>query len=482
MANSQLAPDNVAKPTPVPRQQQRQEPNGIPEECQNSKRVNNLNSSQTHSAPKKQQVRYLKSKDHVGFDSLPDQLVNKAISQGFSFNLLCIGETGIGKSTLMETLFNAKFNTDNVGHDSLKVSLVSTTHSLKESNVHLNLTLVDSVGFGDQVNKDLSWKPIVEYLDSKFEDYLQEELKIKRDLNNYHDTRIHACLYFISPTGHSLRSLDLLTMKQLDSKVNVIPIIGKSDIIGKPELEEFKKRIVTELKTNGINIYKFPTDDDEVSSLNSQMNKEVPFAIIGCNEEIVKNNKKIKARQYPWGVIEIENEAHCDFVKLREMLVRTNMEDLCEKTHFKHYEKYRKQRLEEMGLGDELSVDEVGKPLSLAETFERRRTEHLKELQQKEDEMRQMFVQRVKVKEAELKESEKELHVKFDQLKRNHAEEKKQLEERKRCFEEEISCQKEKILHFNFLFYIFLLLLLKYYLFFEIQLNPGKRQPSFTLF
>ena len=34
---------------------------------------------------------------HVGFDSLPDQVVNKATGAGFCFNILCIGETGIGK-------------------------------------------------------------------------------------------------------------------------------------------------------------------------------------------------------------------------------------------------------------------------------------------------------------------------------------------------------------------------------------------------
>ena len=38
-----------------------------------------------------------------------------------------------------------------------------------------------------------------------------------------------------------------------------------------------------------------------------------------------------------------------------------------------------------------------------------------------------------------MKESEKELHVKFEKLKRVHAEEKKNLEERKRLFEEEVS-------------------------------------------
>lgn len=60
----------------------------------------------------------------------------------------------------------------------------------------------------------------MEFIDAQFEAYLQEELKIKRTLHSYHDTRIHACLYFIAPTGHSLKSLDLVTMKKLDSKVS----------------------------------------------------------------------------------------------------------------------------------------------------------------------------------------------------------------------------------------------------------------------
>lgn len=64
-----------------------------------------------------------------------------------------------------------------------------------------------------------SYQPVVDYIDKQFESYLQEELKIKRSLHNYHDSRVHACLYFISPSGHSLKSLDLVTMKKLDSKV-----------------------------------------------------------------------------------------------------------------------------------------------------------------------------------------------------------------------------------------------------------------------
>lgn len=127
------------------------------------------------------------------------------------------------------------------------------------------------------------------------------------------------------------------------------------------------------------------------------------------------------------GIVQVENEAHCDFVKLREMLIRTNMEDMREKTHTRHYELYRQKRLEQMGFTD---VDGSGNSsetyeiinswdiiyletfsVSFQQTFEAKRSNHVAELQAKEDEVRQMFVVRVKEKEAELKDSEKEVSL-----------------------------------------------------------------------
>ncbi|NXE08364.1 SEP11 protein, partial [Lophotis ruficrista] len=195
---------------------------------------------------------------------------------------VCSGETGIGKSTLMDTLFNTKFESEPATHNEPGVRLKARSYELQESNVRLKLTIVDTVGFGDQINKDDSYKPIVEYIDAQFEAYLQEELKIKRSLFNYHDTRIHACLYFIAPTGHSLKSLDLVTMKKLDSKVlaaravfvlqvNIIPIIAKADTIAKNELHKFKSKIMSELVSNGVQIYQFPTDEETVAEINATM-------------------------------------------------------------------------------------------------------------------------------------------------------------------------------------------------------------------
>ena len=53
-------------------------------------------------------------------------------------------------------------------------------------------------------------------------------------------------------------------------------------------------------------------------------------------------------------------------------------------------------------------TDNEGKPGNFAEQYNSRREMHLSSLQQKEEEMRQKFVIRVKEKEAELKEAEKE--------------------------------------------------------------------------
>lgn len=61
-----------------------------------------------------------------------------------------------------------------------------------------------------------------------------------------------------------------------------------------------------------------------------------------------------------------------------------------------------------MGFSD---VDHDNKPISFQQTCESMRTAHLQELQQKEDEMRQMFVARVKEKESELKDAEKEVKI-----------------------------------------------------------------------
>lgn len=62
------------------------------------------------------------------------------------------------------------------------------------------------------------------------------------------------------------------------------------------------------------------------------MNGHLPSAVVGGMDEIKVGNEMAKASQYPWGIVQVENENHRDFITLREMLICTVVEDLREQT------------------------------------------------------------------------------------------------------------------------------------------------------
>lgn len=42
---------------------------------------------------------------YVGFANLPNQVHRKSVKKGFEFTLMVVGESGLGKSTLVNSLF-----------------------------------------------------------------------------------------------------------------------------------------------------------------------------------------------------------------------------------------------------------------------------------------------------------------------------------------------------------------------------------------
>lgn len=145
-----------------------------------------------------------------------------------------------------------------------------------------------------------------------------------------------------------LKPLDIEFMKKLHSKVNIVPVIAKADVLTKKEIQRLKTRILDEIKENGIKIYPLPDcdsdEDEDYKEQVRQLKEAVPFAVCGSTTLLEVKGKKVRGRLYPWGVVEVENPDHCDFVKLRTMLI-THMQDLQEVTQEVHYENYRSQRL-----------------------------------------------------------------------------------------------------------------------------------------
>lgn len=217
---------------------------------------------------------------------------------------------------------------------------------IEERGVKLRLTVVDTPGFGDAIDNSNSFGSILEYIDEQYERFLRDESGLNR--RNIVDNRIHCCFYFISPFGHGMKPLDIEFMKKLHAKVNIVPVIAKADCLTKKEIQRLKTRILQEIEENGIKIYPLPDcdsdEDEDYKEQVRQLKDAVPFAVCGATTLLEVKGRKVRGRLYPWGVVEVENPEHCDFIKLRTMLI-THMQDLQEVTQEVHYENYRSERL-----------------------------------------------------------------------------------------------------------------------------------------
>jgi len=378
---------------------------------------------------------------YVGFANLPNQWHRKSVRKGFNFNVMVVGESGLGKSTLVNTLFNTSLypprerKGPSLDIIPKTVAIQSISADIEENGVRLRLTVVDTPGFGDFVNNDDSWRPIVENIEQRFDAYLEAENKVNR--MNIVDNRVHACVYFIQPTGHSLKPLDIEVMRRLHTKVNLIPVIAKADTLTDEEVASFKQRILTDIQHHSIQIFEGPRyelDDEETIAENQEIMSKVPFAVVGANYEVTNaEGRKVRGRRYPWGIIEVDNEEHCDFVKLRQMLIRTHMEELKEHTNNFLYENYRSDKLIQMGVSQDPSVFKEVNP---AVKQEEERTLHEQKLAKMEAEMKMVFQQKVNEKESKLQQSEEELFARHREMKDQLERQRQELEEKKSRIEQ----------------------------------------------
>uniref|UniRef100_A0A2K6BMS7 Septin n=1 Tax=Macaca nemestrina TaxID=9545 RepID=A0A2K6BMS7_MACNE len=344
-----------------------------------------------------------------------------AAAEERSVNSSTMGESGLGKSTLINSLFLTDLYSPEYPGPSHRIKkTVQVEQSkvlIKEGGVQLLLTIVDTPGFGDAVDNSNCWQPVIDYIDSKFEDYLNAESRVNR--RQMPDNRVQCCSYFIAPSGHGLKPLDIEFMKRLHEKVNIIPLIAKADTLTPEECQQFKKQIMKEIQEHKIKIYEFSETDDEEENKLVKKIKVGPLAVVGSNTIIEVNGKRVRGRQYPWGVAEVENGEHCDFTILRNMLIRSRK--LAAVTY--------------NGVDNNKNKGQLTKS-PLAQMEEERR-EHVAKMKKMEMEMEQVFEMKVKEKVQKLKDSEAELQRRHEQMKKNLEAQHKELEEKRRQFEDE---------------------------------------------
>ncbi|RVE75426.1 hypothetical protein OJAV_G00017210 [Oryzias javanicus] len=297
---------------------------------------------------------------YVGIESVLDQMRRKTVKAGFEFNIMVVGQSGLGKSTLVNTLFKSKVSRKSctVNYEekiSKTVRLHAVSHVIEEKGVRMKLTVIDTPGFGDQINNQNCWEPIEKYVNEQYEKYLREELNVNRK-RRIPDSRVHCCIYFLPASGHRLRPIDVEFMQRLGKIVSIVPVIAKADTLTVEERQEFKQRIRQDLEANGIRVYpqRELDEDPEDRLLNDRIRDSIPFAVVGTDKEHQVNGHKVLGRKTKWGIIEVENVAHCEFANLRDLLIRSHLQDLKDVAHNVHYETYRVRRLNEsnMNLSD----------------------------------------------------------------------------------------------------------------------------------
>ncbi|KAH3900221.1 probable Cell division control protein 12 [Saccharomycodes ludwigii] len=379
----------------------------------------------------------------IGISNLPNQCYKIVSKRGGQFNLMVCGESGLGKTTFVNTLFQTTLkpvslpaNTTETSRMQHRGSIKKTTEInitrciLEEKNFELKVNVIDTPGFGDNVNNNKCWNTIIDFIDDQHDSFMRQEQQPFRKTK--FDLRVHAVLYFIKPTGHGLKPLDVATMKSISTRANLIPVISKSDTLTKEELNVFKLRIRQVIEAQNIRIFTPPlynsnTSDDlgSTSSNNDdiedsqaamehskQLIEAMPFAVIGSETryDLGNGNTAVLGRQYPWGVVEVENDDHCDFRKLRSLLLRTNLLDLILTTEEVHYETYRKLRLENADVNSSsTSSDKDIVDGSIPPPIPARKLSHNPKFKEEEIALKKYFTDQVKAEEQRFRQWEQNI-------------------------------------------------------------------------
>lgn len=254
---------------------------------------------------------YQFAENFIGFASLPEQIHRKSVKRGFEFTLMMVGESGLGKSTLIDSLFLTDLYKDRVlapveerGQKTTRIE--KKTLDIEEKGVRLRLNIVDTPGFGDGTSCEDSWQVVVDYIDEQYRQYFMDESGLNR--KNIQDNRVHCCLYAVPPWGHSLRQMDLDMMRRLHKKVNIVIVITKADTLTQAEVMKMKANIMRDIEANGIQLYKFPEcdsdEEEEFKRQDAEMKESIPFAVVGSTQVFEVGGKKMRGRQYPWGIVD----------------------------------------------------------------------------------------------------------------------------------------------------------------------------------
>jgi len=231
-----------------------------------------------------------------------------------ALKILVVGNSGVGKSSLIRTLFSEAVckgkevvfePTEDRVKNELNVIDGTPTENLKEYGPYyyksisseLFVYVIDTPGINDNVNIKDWIKDMEKYLNDR-------HLKFKNNarLDVLKDPRITVILYVMSPMR--LTNTDIFIIDGLSKAAPVIPLVGKSDTMNPREREAWKKGVYNVIKERLI---------DRGNTNIVDLNNSFIYSVMGS-----ENGEN---REYGDGqVISIANDSISDIVNIHDLL------------------------------------------------------------------------------------------------------------------------------------------------------------------
>lgn len=287
----------------------------------------------------------------------------KTIKKLINFSVMIVGESGLGRSTLINSLCGGNSivpTSSTVSQDAFtkKLTLRHENVELEDNDGHkISLNIIDTPNFANAIDCDEDFRVVVDFIRHQYDEVLLEESRVKRN-PRFKDGRIHVLIYMINATGHGLSEIDVKFLQHVSNLVNVIPVIAKADSMTPQELKINKGLILEDLNNYNINYYKFNEYeyeedyiDDEIIAYNKYLNLLIPFAIIGANKYQDSGDDddemlKLRVLNNAWAKpINVELPEFNDFTILKNVLLITHLNEFKELTHDVIYENYRTEAL-----------------------------------------------------------------------------------------------------------------------------------------
>ena len=256
---------------------------------------------------------------------LRQQLIKELEQHGECVTIMVVGETGVGKTSLLSNLFHQQLewpDSSTSGGRTLRVQEQVVTFDM--GGVPFSARLVDSPGYGDSLDLARTFSTCVRYIDGCFRAALRSEQRIRRGdarAQKQDKKLVDVVLYFFSP--HRAKEIDMDFLRAMRGKASIVPVLAKADTMTTAELQDFRATVTAALESAGIEI------------------AHSPFAVV-CAERPAKGGRR--GRAYPWGMALSEEGAHSELPQLRAFLLTDGLLGLREAAAA-HYEAYRARRL-----------------------------------------------------------------------------------------------------------------------------------------